>query len=68
MKFIICSINLGLGKVTLTDIEAGLSQCTHLVYGWTGLSENKKVVSLNPNQDLDQGKGSLIIHRKLKRH
>jgi hypothetical protein len=43
--------------VTLTDIEAGLSQCTHLVYGWTGINDAKKVVSLNSQQDLDQGKG-----------
>jgi hypothetical protein len=46
-----------LAKVTLTDIEAGLSQCTHLVYGWAGINDNKKVVSLNANQDLDSGKG-----------
>lgn len=54
-------MKLGLGKVTLTDIEAGLSQCTHLVYGYAGINDNKKVVSLNANQDLDQGKGSLTI-------
>jgi hypothetical protein len=52
--FPVCS---GLGKVTLTDIEAGLSQCTHLVYGWTGINDAKKAVSLNSQQDLDQGKG-----------
>lgn len=49
--------SLGLGKVTLTDIEAGLSQCTHLVYGYASINDNSKVVSINANQDLDQGKG-----------
>jgi hypothetical protein len=43
--------------VTITDLEAGLNQCTHLVYGWTGINDAKKVVSLNANQDLDHGKG-----------
>lgn len=57
----------GLGKVTLTDIEAGLSQCTHLVYGWAGINDVKKVVSLNSNQDLDQGKGFYRLTTQLKR-
>lgn len=52
---------LGLAKATLTDIEAGLSQCTHLVYGWAGINDAKKVISLNSQQDLDQGKG-LFVH------
>lgn len=51
----------GLGKVSLSDIEAGLSQCTHLVYGFAGINDAKKVVSLNANQDLDQGKGSELF-------
>ena len=61
-----CSI--GLGKVTLTDLEAGLSLCTHLVYGYAGINaETKKVVSLNPSQDLDQGKGLYRLTTQLKR-
>ncbi|CAO1423132.1 unnamed protein product [Diamesa serratosioi] len=58
----------GLGKVTLTDLEAGLSMCTHLVYGYAGINaETKKVVSLNPSQDLDQGKGLYRLTTQLKR-
>lgn len=58
----------GLGKVTLTDLEPGLSQCTHLVYGYAGLNfETKKVVALNPSQDLDQGKGLYRLTTQLKR-
>ena len=59
---------LGLGKVTLTDLEPGLSSCTHLVYGYAGINaETKKVVSLNPGQDLDQGKGLYRLTTQLKR-
>lgn len=47
----------GLGKVTIADIEPALSYCTHLVYGFAGINENKRVISQNANQDLDQGKG-----------
>lgn len=60
-------VYVGLGKVSLSDIEAGLSQCTHLVYGWAGINDNKKVVSLNSNQDLDQGKGLFRLTTQLKR-
>lgn len=60
-------LDLGLGKVTLSDIEAGLSQCTHLIYGYAGINDAKKVVSLNANQDLDQGKGLYRLTTQLKR-
>jgi GH18 family chitinase len=58
----------GLGKVTLADLEPALSQCTYLVYGYAGINEQtKKLVSLNENQDLDQGKGLYRVATSLKR-
>jgi GH18 family chitinase len=45
----------GVGKVTLADIEAGLNQCTHLVIGYTSINDQKRVVSLNAQRDLDHG-------------
>ena len=54
--------------MTLSDLEPGLSSCTHLVYGYAGINaESKKVVSLNPSQDLDQGKGLYRLTTQLKR-
>lgn len=44
-----------------------MSQCTHLVYGFAGINDNKKVISLNANQDLDQGKGLYRLTTQLKR-
>jgi chitinase len=37
------------------------------VYGYAGISDVKKVVSLNANQDLDQGKGLYRLTTQLKR-
>lgn len=56
----------GLGKVTIADIEPALSYCTHLVYGFAGINENKRVISQNANQDLDQAKGSKNFFLPLK--
>lgn len=41
--------------MTLADLEPGLSQCTHLVYGFAAINEQKRVISLNPLRDLDHG-------------
>jgi chitinase len=47
----------GVGRVSLTDLEPALAQCTHLVYGYAGLNADTfKMVSLNEQQDLDVGK------------
>lgn len=44
--------------MTIDDLtHDGLAHCTHLVFGWTGISEQNKVISLHANQDLDSGKG-----------
>lgn len=37
------------------------------MYGFAGISDNKRVVSLNSNQDLDQGKGLYRLTTQLKR-
>ncbi|KAG5666683.1 hypothetical protein PVAND_014698 [Polypedilum vanderplanki] len=46
----------GLGKVQISDLEAGLSQCTHVVYGFLSINDQKRVVSLDPTRDYDHGK------------
>jgi hypothetical protein len=48
-------------------LEAGLSQCSHLVYGFTGINDNKRVVSLNAQRDLDQGSAQFRAATQLKR-
>lgn len=45
----------GLGKVQVSDLEGALSQCTHLVYGYLTINEQKRAVTLNPARDLDHG-------------
>uniref|UniRef100_A0A1L8E1S0 Putative chitinase n=1 Tax=Nyssomyia neivai TaxID=330878 RepID=A0A1L8E1S0_9DIPT len=58
----------GLGKTNLLDIEPALPFCTHLVYGYSGInSGTNKLVSLNENHDLDQGKGFFRQVTTLKR-
>lgn len=59
---------LGLGKLTLADLEPALSFCSHLVYGHAGLNAaTNKLESLNPSLDLDQGKGHFRLITQLKR-
>lgn len=60
-------ISLGLGKVSLDDIEPALSQCTHLVYGFAGINDQKRVTSLNAQRDLDQGNALFRQANQLKR-
>uniref|UniRef100_A0A1B0EZB9 Uncharacterized protein n=1 Tax=Phlebotomus papatasi TaxID=29031 RepID=A0A1B0EZB9_PHLPP len=58
----------GLGKTNINDIEPALPFCTHLVYGNAGINgATNKLVSLNENQDLDQGKGHYRAITALKR-
>lgn len=59
---------LGLGKLTVADLEPALAFCTHLLYGYAGLNaETHKLNALNANLDLDQGKGHYRIITQLKR-
>ncbi|XP_055373731.1 chitinase-like protein Idgf4 [Condylostylus longicornis] len=61
-------IREGLGKLIINDLEPALQFCTHLVYGWVGINaETNKLESLNPNLDLDQGKGHFRVITSLKR-
>lgn len=60
-------LHIGLGKVSLGDIEPGLSQCTHLVYGFTGINDQKRVTSLNAQRDLDSGSALFRQATQLKR-
>jgi len=49
---------LGLSKLTLSDMEPALQFCSHLCYGYAGISQtNNKLVSLNEKLDLDVGSG-----------
>ncbi|XP_019930928.3 chitinase-like protein Idgf4 [Aedes albopictus] len=58
----------GLGKVSLSDIEAALPFCTHLVYGYAAVDpDSNKAVSRNANLDLDTGKGNYRQVTGLKR-
>lgn len=44
--------------MTPTDIEPALSSCTHLVYGYAGITaDNFKVSPLISNEEMDQTKG-----------
>jgi len=48
----------GLSKLTLSDMEPALQFCSHLCYGYAGISQtNNKLVSLNEKLDLDVGSG-----------
>lgn len=54
--------------MTIDEIEPALPFCTHLVYGYAGINAaTNKLVSLNENLDLDQGKGHYRIVTQLKR-
>ncbi|EDS38024.1 imaginal disc growth factor [Culex quinquefasciatus] len=58
----------GLAKVSLTDIEAALPFCTHLVYGYAAIDPtSNKAVSKNPTLDLDTGKSNYRLVTQLKR-
>lgn len=42
----------------ISDLEAGIPFCTHLVYGWAEINfDTNRVQSRNPSLDLDTGKG-----------
>ena len=59
---------LGLGKVTIDDIDTALPFCTHLVYGYAGISEEtNKMVALDDKRDLDIGKGFYRLITTLKK-
>ncbi|XP_067641937.1 chitinase-like protein Idgf4 [Eurosta solidaginis] len=48
----------GLSKLTINDLEPALQFCSHLIYGYAGISPtSNKLVSLNEKLDLDIGSG-----------
>lgn len=52
------SLKEGLGKVLPQDILPGLSQCTHLVYGYAGIkAEDFKLAPLISNEELNPTTG-----------
>lgn len=52
------SLKDGLGKVLPNDLLPGLSQCTHLVYGYAGIKANDfKLSPLISNEELDVNSG-----------
>lgn len=58
-----------MGKVTPADILPGISQCTHLVYGYAGINpENFKVAPLISNEELDLNNGLYKQVTSLKTH
>lgn len=66
---IFCTFNfffmphLGLGKVTVDELESGVPFCDILVYGWAGIDvTTNKVKSLNEAVDTDHGQG---LYRKV---
>lgn len=62
------SLREGLGKVTVTDIELALPFCTHLIYGYAGVSaETYRLTALNADLDLDSGKGHYRAVTTLKK-
>lgn len=66
--FDVFPVSLGLGKLTLADLEPSLSFCTHLVYGHAGLNAaTHKLESINARLDLDQDKGHFRQITQLKR-
>ncbi|XP_044751450.1 chitinase-like protein Idgf4 [Coccinella septempunctata] len=45
----------GQAKFTLADLESALPYCTHVIYGYAGVSEKfKKIIPLNENFDVTQ--------------
>ncbi|XP_043261071.1 chitinase-like protein Idgf4 isoform X2 [Colletes gigas] len=58
----------GPGKFQLDDVRPALSLCTHLVYGFAGISpENFEVLSLNPNLDTGAGYAYYRLVTQLRR-
>nr|QFZ95574.1 imaginal disc growth factor [Oligotricha striata] len=55
-------------KMLPSDLDPALSFCTHLVYGYAGVTaDSHKLTSLNTNLDLDQGHANYRIITQLKR-
>lgn len=55
----------GQAKFTLDDLEAALPYCTHVVYGFAGISEKfKKVIPLNENFDVTQQNFKKVVDLK----
>lgn len=51
-------VYLGLGKVTVAELDPAIAFCDVLVYGWAGIDvTTNKVKSLNEAVDLDHGQG-----------
>lgn len=62
-NYLLLSVFLGLGKVTITELEPAVAFCDVLVYGYAGIDANtNKVVALNSTIDLDGGHG---LYRQL---
>lgn len=58
----------GVGKFLLDDARSALSLCTHLVYGFAGITADKfEVVSLNPNLDTGAGYAYYRLVPQLKK-
>nr|XP_031830220.1 chitinase-like protein EN03 isoform X1 [Nomia melanderi]XP_031830221.1 chitinase-like protein EN03 isoform X1 [Nomia melanderi] len=58
----------GPGKFQLEDVRPALSLCTHLIYGFAGITADKfEVVSLNPNLDTGAGYAYYRLATQLKR-
>lgn len=52
------SFVIGLGKVSVSELEPAISFCDILVYGYAGIDKNtNKLISLNEKIDLDNGQG-----------
>lgn len=58
----------GPGKFQLDDVRSALSLCTHLIYGFAGITSDKfEVVSLNPNLDTGAGYAYYRLVPQLKK-
>ncbi|XP_076288904.1 imaginal disc growth factor 4 isoform X2 [Lasioglossum baleicum] len=58
----------GPGKYQLDDVRSALSLCTHLIYGFAGITSDKfEVVSLNPNLDTGAGYAYYRLVPQLKK-
>lgn len=58
----------GPGKFQIEDVQPALSLCTHLIYGFAGITADKfEVVSLHPNLDTGAGYAYYRLATQLKK-
>lgn len=53
----------GNGKFDVENIDPNL--CTHIIYGFTGLSWDNKIVALDPYNDLEENFGISSTHNSI---